>query len=164
MQTEKCPACGERSIRPWSRWLSSAEGISCRMCHAPLRLVDAHPEMRTRTRGNVYLFLWFPLLVLSLCIAPAVVGVVFGRYRQIAYWVVFAGIAVAVVGSDLRTRHGKAWMVRDQSEIAGVGLLALVRSRDGRYLVAKVMLVLVEVFVLLWLAAPVAFRFIAQHR
>ncbi len=134
------------------------------MCHAPLRLVDAHPEMRTRTRGNVYLFLWFPLLVLSLCIAPAVVGVVFGRYRQIAYWVVFAGIAVAVVGSDLRTRHGKAWMVRDQSEIAGVGLLALVRSRDGRYLVAKVMLVLVEVFVLLWLAAPVAFRFIAQHR
>ncbi len=134
------------------------------MCHARLRLVDAHPEMRSRTRANVYLFLWFPLLLLSLYIAPAVVGVVFGRYRQIAYWVVFAGVPVAVVGSDLRTRHGKVWIVRDQSETVWVGLLALVRSRDGRYLVAKVMLVLVEVFVLLCLAVPVAFRFIAQHR
>jgi hypothetical protein len=134
------------------------------MCHAPLRLVDAHPELRSRTRANVYLFLWFPLLLLSLCIAPAVVGVVFGRFRLIAYWVVFAGMAVAVFGIDLRTRHGKVWMVRDPSETAWVGLLALVRSRDWRYLVAKLMLVLVEVFVLLWLAAPVAFRFIAQHR
>ena len=69
------------------------------MCHAPLRLVDAHPEMRTRTRGNVYLFLWFPLLVLSLCIAPAVVGVVFvkGTAADALSVLVSAGVECARV-------------------------------------------------------------------
>lgn len=128
-----------------------------------LRLVDAHSERHTRSHGNVYLFLWLPLLVLSLCIAPALVGMLFGRHRQSAYWLVFVGIGLAVTGNDLRTRRAQVW-VKNQSAANGAGLLTLVRSRDGRYLVAKVMLALVEVFVLLWLALPLAFRFIREHR